>query len=287
MDFRAWEMHFYQFHIGDYKSHTHHLSLIEDLAFRRLLDHYYLHEHPISQRDIARQIGMREHEQEVLTVLNEFFISTDNGFINPRADSQIKSFREHQAVSAWGAFCRDNPKLKEFAEKDVYIQHFTEGTHNVYVSTLKVHHVHTMGTSSTHDATNNQEPITNNHKPISRATKGSRLSADWVLPEDWESWARQERSDLNPQKVGEQFKDFWIAKAGAAGVKLDWQATWRNWVRNQRQERLNHADIAKVTVPSKVERDPALQKLDEDYKTAKPNPEILRMIREGLRGKQA
>jgi len=120
-----------------------------------------------------------------------------------------------------------------------------------------------------------------------RGTKGSRLSADWVLPEDWESWARQERPDLNPQKVGEQFKDFWIAKAGAAGVKLDWQATWRNWVRNQRQERLNPADIAKVTVPSKVERDPALQKLDEDYKTAKPNPEILRMIREGLRGKQA
>jgi hypothetical protein len=118
-----------------------------------------------------------------------------------------------------------------------------------------------------------------------RGTKGSRLSADWVLPEDWESWARQERPDLNPQKVGEQFKDFWIAKAGAAGVKLDWQATWRNWVRNQRQERLNPADIAKVTVPSKVERDPALQKLDDDYKTAKPNPEVLRMIREGLRGK--
>ena len=118
-----------------------------------------------------------------------------------------------------------------------------------------------------------------------RGTKGSRLSADWVLPEDWENWARQERPDLNPQKVGEQFKDFWIAKAGAAGVKLDWQATWRNWVRNQRQERLNPADIAKVTVPSKVERDPALQKLDEDYKTAKPNPEILRMIRDGLKGK--
>jgi hypothetical protein len=120
-----------------------------------------------------------------------------------------------------------------------------------------------------------------------RGTKGSRLSADWVLPEDWESWARQERPDLNPQKVGEQFKDFWIAKAGAQGVKLDWLATWRNWVRNQRQERLNPADIAKVTVPSKVERDPALQKLDEDYKTAKPNPEILRMIREGLKGKMA
>ena len=278
-------MHFYQFHIGDYKSHTHHLSLIEDLAFRRLLDHYYLHECPIMQRDIARQIGMREHEQEVLTVLNEFFLSTDRGFVNHRADAQIKIFREHQAVSAWGAFCRDNPKLKEFAEKDVYIQHFTEGTHNDYVSTLRVHHVHTMGTSSPHDATNNHKPITNNHKPSSRATKGSRLSTDFVLPKDWTEFCQTERPDLNPQKVFDGFKDYWVAKAGAHGVKLDWLATWRNWVRNQRQERLNPADIAKVTVPSSSQRDPALQKIDEDMKTAKPNPEILRMIREGLRGR--
>ena len=118
-----------------------------------------------------------------------------------------------------------------------------------------------------------------------RGTKGSRLSADFVLPEDWIAFCQQERQDLNPQKVFDGFKDYWVAKAGAAGVKLDWLATWRNWVRNQRQERLNPADIAKATVPSKVERDPALQKLDEDYKTAKPNPEILRMIREGLKGK--
>jgi len=155
-------MHYYQFHIGDYKSHTHHLTLLEDLAYRLLLDYYYLHESPITQRDIARLIGMREHEQEVLTVLNEFFISTDKGFINPRADSQIKTFHEHQAVSAWGAFCRDNPKLKEFAEKDVFIQHFMENKHSEYVSTLRARYGQMMGTSSTHDATNNQEPITNN-----------------------------------------------------------------------------------------------------------------------------
>ena len=122
-------------------------------------------------------------------------------------------------------------------------------------------------------------------KEAKRGTKGSRLSADWVLPKDWESWATQERPDLNPQKVGEQFKDFWIAKAGAQGVKLDWSATWRNWVRNQRQERLNPADIARVTVPSMVGRDPELKKLDEDYKNAKPNPEIMKIIREGLREK--
>ena len=85
-------MHYYNFHIGDYASHTRHLTVIEDCAYRRLLDYYYLHETPIRQRDIARQINMREHEQDVLTVLNEFFVSTENGFINPRADAEIDSF---------------------------------------------------------------------------------------------------------------------------------------------------------------------------------------------------
>jgi uncharacterized protein YdaU (DUF1376 family) len=101
-------MHYYSFHIGDYKAHTHHLSLMEDLAFRRLLDHYYLHEHPIKQRDIARQIGMRDQEQDVLTVLNEFFVSTDAGFINPRADKEIAGYRLMAEAGKRGAEKRWN-----------------------------------------------------------------------------------------------------------------------------------------------------------------------------------
>jgi uncharacterized protein YdaU (DUF1376 family) len=77
--------------------------LIEDLAYRRLLDHYYLHESPIKQRDIARQIGMRDHEQEVLTVLDEFFISAEDGFIHPRADAEIAKFKEFAEAGKRGA----------------------------------------------------------------------------------------------------------------------------------------------------------------------------------------
>ena len=31
-------MNFFPFHIGDYAAHTKHLSLLEDLTYRRLLD---------------------------------------------------------------------------------------------------------------------------------------------------------------------------------------------------------------------------------------------------------
>jgi hypothetical protein len=120
-------------------------------------------------------------------------------------------------------------------------------------------------------------------------TKGSRLSTDFELPDSWTEFCQTERPDLNPKKVFDSFKDYWVAKAGAAGVKLDWQATWRNWVRNQNiaKPMFNKADVVHQTVPSSSQRDPALVKLDEDrLKTAPPNPEVLAKIRAVL-GKTA
>ncbi len=35
--------------------------------------------------------------------------------------------------------------------------------------------------------------------------------------------------------VADTFRDFWISKSGATAIKLDWQATWRNWVRNEKR----------------------------------------------------
>ena len=40
-------MNYYNFHIGDYARRTRHLSVIEDLFYRRLLDLYYTTEAPL------------------------------------------------------------------------------------------------------------------------------------------------------------------------------------------------------------------------------------------------
>ena len=93
---KAGFMHYYQFNIGDYSSHTRHLSLMEDLAYRRLLELYYLHERPFGDcyATVARLIGMSEHQKEVETVLIEFFEHIDGYFINPRADEEIAHYHE-------------------------------------------------------------------------------------------------------------------------------------------------------------------------------------------------
>lgn len=38
----------------------------------------------------------------------------------------------------------------------------------------------------------------------------------------------------------EKFRDYWTAKPGRDAAKLDWLATWRNWMRNAARPRKNH-----------------------------------------------
>lgn len=111
--------------------------------------------------------------------------------------------------------------------------------------------------------------------------RGSRLSQDFCLPNEWNSWARNERPELNVLQTFDKFKDYWIAQAGQKGVKLDWFATWRNWVRNTNAPKVNPADIVRLTVPSKNEPDPALEKIKADEKKAAPIPlEVLAKMAE-------
>jgi hypothetical protein len=66
----------------------------------------------------------------------------------------------------------------------------------------------------------------------SDAKKATRLSADWQPSTEYLDYAR---SQGMPQGVidreAENFRDYWVAKAGKDGAKLDWLATWRTWVR--------------------------------------------------------
>ena len=89
-------MYFYKFNISDYLSHTAHLSEIEDLAYRRMLDWYYLHEKPLPKDVdlIAKNIRMRSYNECITNVLREFFIDTENGFENNRANSEIITYCE-------------------------------------------------------------------------------------------------------------------------------------------------------------------------------------------------
>ncbi len=82
--------------------------------------------------------------------------------------------------------------------------------------------------------------------------KGTRLPETWTLPEEWKAWAIAQRPDLDILAIAEQFRDYWIAKPGQGGIKLNWQATWRNWIRRTGGNKPDHKPAAQR--PYKAER---------------------------------
>ena len=82
-------MNYYPFHIGDYAAHTAHLSPMEDLAYRRLIDLYYLREAPVCGVDAARLIRMIDHADVVAVVLAEFFTHEDGFYRHGRCDGEL------------------------------------------------------------------------------------------------------------------------------------------------------------------------------------------------------
>jgi len=105
-----------------------------------------------------------------------------------------------------------------------------------------------------------------------KAQRGSRLAPDFCFTKEWEQFCQQTRPELNPVKTFDQFKDYWIAQAGQKGVKLDWFATWRNWVRSTNAPKQNPYDIVRLTVARSNEPDAALEKIKADDKKAVPIP---------------
>jgi len=83
----------YKFHLGDYITHTTHLSDAEDLAYRRLLDLYYMSERPIPLDTtlVSRKIRLDLDITE--SVLGEFFEKTEEGYRNMRCDAEIDKYQ--------------------------------------------------------------------------------------------------------------------------------------------------------------------------------------------------
>ena len=160
-------MHYYQFNIGDYASHTRYLTPMQDLIYRRLLDLYYLQEKPIPEDNPSQYIGLNECSTDVQRVLNDYFILTPKGWINKRADEQIAEYKNKQrSASAAG---KKSAEVRK-ASKDAALERpLNERTTSVQ--------------------------LTNNHKPITINQQPNKLhTPDGVLQSVWEDFVRQRKA---------------------------------------------------------------------------------------------
>jgi uncharacterized protein YdaU (DUF1376 family) len=203
-------MHYYQFNIGDYQSHTAHLSEIEDLAYRRLLDWYYLHESPIPDDipEIARQIRMRTHTESIAIVLQEFFELTKKGWSSVRANREIAKTGEKSAKASASAKARWN----------------------------KGSNANALQTQSEGNATQDTRHITQDteHKKNKATVVACPPDVDQQIWDDWKQLRKAKKAPVTETvvkgarkeaaKANMAFSDFlsvWCAR-GSQGLQAEW-----------------------------------------------------------------
>lgn len=89
-------MKYYSFHVGDFIRDTAHLTPIEDVIYRRLIDLYYMNEKPIPNetQTVSRKIRMVSEQETIALILEEFFIlGDDNYWHNERCDQEIEKYQ--------------------------------------------------------------------------------------------------------------------------------------------------------------------------------------------------
>lgn len=60
--------------------------------------------------------------------------------------------------------------------------------------------------------------------------RGSRIAADFKIDQRMSAWAADKVPNLDINFHTEKFINYWTAKSGSNAMKLDWFATWKNWM---------------------------------------------------------
>lgn len=207
-------MHHYPHHIGDFNNATRHLTRVERSLYRDLIELYYDAEQPLPADDfdrLARRVMASSEEEKAALkyVLAEFFILDGGVYRNERCDKEIANYLVNVEKKAKAGKASAEARKHKAADE----QQVLDG------------------------CSTNQSPIPNLQSPPEEPkekprNRGSRIPEDWVLSDKQIAWTREKAPTLNVSEEAEKFRDHWQAKAGKDGVKLDWEATWRTWVRN-------------------------------------------------------
>jgi uncharacterized protein YdaU (DUF1376 family) len=246
-------MFYYQHHIGDFIKDTVNLDDHQLTTYLRMLWVYYTEEKPFSNEvdDIA--FAVRSDEKTVRLLLRHFFEKGVDKWHHNRCDREISEYhsKSEKARNSANARWNNANAMRTHSERNANATIFYA----------------------------NQEPRTNNQEPNKYKKRGTRLPADCLLNPEWSDFCKQERPDLVPHKVFEEFKDYWIAQPGQKGVKTDWDATWRNWIRRQNiqkktatEERRNQ--MSELTRGLSVPKKPFWSKTEGEI----PNVESKRLL---------
>lgn len=195
-------------YVADYLADTGHLSTIEHGAYLLLIMHYWANDGlPADETQLRNIAKLSSHNwKKSRETLQKLF---DADWRHKRVDAELTKLHE----------------ISEKRSKAAKDRHEKERAN----APAKAEQVQTHSHSHSQISPSKDGEIA--RAPRAARKKGSRLSADWQPSVDEIGFARGKGlSEQRIQLQVEKFRNYWIGKAGEKGVKLDWTATWRNWI---------------------------------------------------------
>lgn len=248
---------------------TAHLSMLEDCAYRRLLDAYYVREKPLplDVRDcckLARATSKPERDA-VAYVLREFFEQCDDGHHQSRADAEIERYQYKQRKASASATAR-------WAHRGQPSDRNADADANAPPDAMRTHSEGNAPRATRADAGARPSPVPRHQTPptdpedprfLLPLVGGSGLApsgaapptsppafdglnadalngkavvpiaAGFQLPEEWGNDALALGfKAAEALREAEKFRQYWVVGKGAGkrrSVK-GWRQTWSNWL---------------------------------------------------------
>jgi uncharacterized protein YdaU (DUF1376 family) len=219
-------------YVADYLADTSHLSTLEHGAYLLLLMHYWRQgKLPSDDRQLAHVARMSLKQWlAIRPTIADFF---NEGWVHSRVAREMdKANQKSEARASAGS---EGGKAKALKYKGAPAAKASNMPEQTVIKTLP--------SSSLPDVTEDKSddlpsPLGAAEQKATKQKRATRLPADWRPSEKNRSDAlRLGVPGSSVDRLAERFRDYWTAKAGKDGAKLDWDATFRNWCSNECERR--------------------------------------------------
>lgn len=229
--------------IGDYRKDTARLSCEQHGAYLQLLfDYWVAGPPPDDDATLARIVGLElKAWKRHRPVLQRYFTVENGEWRHKRVDQELAGAAERSGKAAAKAKAAADARWERERDK-----HPTADALSNAPSMPEG-----LPEQCPADAIH-LSPVTlpaEEGSSAGAAKRGSRLPTDWSPdPEDVAYAVGEGFTEREARRIGEIFRDYWSARSGKDATKLDWHATWRNWIRGEWDRRGRRADQPKQRV---------------------------------------
>lgn len=221
---------FYKHHIMDWRSGTSGLSDRAYRVYHVIIEEIMLNDGavPLHERSLAGKSNRstRDFRAALDELVEAGKVIVKDGFLhNPRAEAELDAIQKSREK-----YPKTPRKVDEYsANSPRIVRELAEKPNDFNGDSLQIR----------------EDKIREDKKDLvsapARSKKGTRLPEDWQPKPDLIETAT--KAGLSASQFDTEiakFRDYWQARAGSQGVKLDWDATARNWMRTA-AERINPA----------------------------------------------